>query len=400
MYAENNTLSINEPVINNSDKLDTYYRQDKWRINFGFIHSLHILEQSAEAFVSCFGWKRSPCAFIDFPILWQRQRLQGDKRTYFGDPVGDLPSDHQPLDEGPRGDEGPVDLEVQNPGNVSEGFQLLHVLADALQVVVVEVVLRVEQLEQVLQQARPEVVQHLLQVDIAAGVVALQLGEQVLEQARVLRVELPVRALEHASQWLLRVLQQLQEKLWGGKGSKGNSSISTQSFTEPNRPFYDSIAQIYDYVKERRPWAFIIQQRGKKNGAQWLWMINVKVLIASCNKIFISSFTDAGAAAVTPSVDPLFCHQILKYWCTVKRQKKKSHLRKKRKHAFSQNLIWHWSRRGRLLCFSSETSFLGLRWREGSACPCLTDSSHQQGWYQFYSMLQFLVLFYILLHSE
>lgn len=55
MRAENNTLSINEPVINNSDKQDTYYRQDKWRINFGFIHSLHILEQSAEAFVSCFG---------------------------------------------------------------------------------------------------------------------------------------------------------------------------------------------------------------------------------------------------------------------------------------------------------------------------------------------------------
>lgn len=51
-------------------------------------------------------------------------------------------------------------------------------------------------------------------------------------------------------------------------------------------------------------------------------MINVKVLIASCNKIFISSFTDAGAAAVTPSVDPLFCQLILKYWCTVKRQKK------------------------------------------------------------------------------
>lgn len=125
MYAESNTLSMNKPVINNPEKLDN--------------------------------------------------------PTYFGDPVGDLSSHHQPLDEGPRGDKGLVDLGIQKPGNVSEGFQLLHVLADALQVVVVEVVLRVEQLEQVLQQPRPEVVQHLLQVDVAAGVVALQLGEQVLE---------------------------------------------------------------------------------------------------------------------------------------------------------------------------------------------------------------------------
>lgn len=70
---------------------------------------------------------------------------------------------------------------IQVPGNVPEGFQLLHVLADALQIVVVEVVLRVEQLEQVLEQPRPEVVEHLLQVHVAAGVVALQLGEQVLE---------------------------------------------------------------------------------------------------------------------------------------------------------------------------------------------------------------------------
>lgn len=134
-------------------------------------------------------------------------------QTYFGGPVGDLPPDHQPLDKGPRDDEGPVDLDLQPPGHISEGFQLLHVLADALQVVVAEVVLRVEQLEHVLQQPGPEVVQHLLQVDVAARVVALQLGEQVLEHARFLQVELLVSALEHLVQRLLRVVQELQEKL-------------------------------------------------------------------------------------------------------------------------------------------------------------------------------------------
>lgn len=36
-----NTL-INQPVINNSDKVDNYYTQDKWGINFCFINSLHI----------------------------------------------------------------------------------------------------------------------------------------------------------------------------------------------------------------------------------------------------------------------------------------------------------------------------------------------------------------------
>lgn len=89
-------------------------------------------------------------------------------------------------------------------------------------------------------------------------------------------------------------------------------------------------------------------------------MINVKVLIASCNKIFISSFTDAGAAAVTPSVDPLFCHQILKYWCTVKRQKKKKISFKEEKEAciFPESYLTFIRKR---LCLSSETSFLGLR---------------------------------------
>lgn len=43
MYAEKKyMLSINEPVINSLDKVDIYYTQDKWRITFGCIKSLHI----------------------------------------------------------------------------------------------------------------------------------------------------------------------------------------------------------------------------------------------------------------------------------------------------------------------------------------------------------------------
>lgn len=63
-------------------------------------------------------------------------------------------------------------------------------------------------------------------------------------------------------------------------------------------------------------------------------MINVKVLIASCNKIFISSFT----VAFTPSVDPLFCQLILKYWCTFKRQNPVP-LKEEKEVCISQNLI-------------------------------------------------------------
>lgn len=43
---------MNDPVINKLDKVDTYYTQDKWRINFGFINSLHLWESSAEALVT------------------------------------------------------------------------------------------------------------------------------------------------------------------------------------------------------------------------------------------------------------------------------------------------------------------------------------------------------------
>lgn len=214
MWAKTTTLLINKPVINNSDKVDAYYTQDKWRINFCFINSLYILEQLAgdlqEAeIVLAVRLSTSWSYTVTDSSLGRHTLLQ----TYFGGPVGDLPPDHEPLDKGPRDDEGPVDLELQPPGHISEGLQLLHVLADALQVVVAEVVLRVEQLEHVLQQPGPEVVQHLLQVDVAARVVALQLGEQVLEHARFLQVELLVSAREHLVQRLLCVVQELQEKL-------------------------------------------------------------------------------------------------------------------------------------------------------------------------------------------
>lgn len=53
-YANSNKLGINEPAINNSEKLETSYTHDKRRINFGFITSPRILEQSAETFVPCF----------------------------------------------------------------------------------------------------------------------------------------------------------------------------------------------------------------------------------------------------------------------------------------------------------------------------------------------------------
>lgn len=99
--------------------------------------------------------------------------LNENSVAHLGDPVGDLPAHHQPLDKRPSSDEGPGDLGLQLPGDVSKGLELICVFADALQVVVREVILRVEQLKHALQQPGPEVIQHLLQVDVAPRVVAL-----------------------------------------------------------------------------------------------------------------------------------------------------------------------------------------------------------------------------------
>lgn len=88
-------------------------------------------------------------------------------------------------------------------------------------------------------------------------------------------------------------------------------------------------------------------------------MINVKVLIASCNKIFISSFTDAGAAAVTPSVDPLFCQLILKYWCTVKRQKKKIPFKEEKEACIFPESYLTFIRKRKSALFEQRNQFFG-----------------------------------------
>ena len=120
--------------------------------------------------------------------------------TYLRHSVCHLSTNHEPLNKRPGCNEGPRDLGLELPRHVAEGLELVGVLADALQVVVGEGVLRVEQLEHALEQPRPEVVEHLLQVDIAARVVALQLREQVLEDLRVLRVQFAVCPHEHVVQ--------------------------------------------------------------------------------------------------------------------------------------------------------------------------------------------------------
>lgn len=134
--------------------------------------------------------------------------------AYLGHPVGHLSTNREPLDECAGCNEGPCNLSLELPGHVSKGFELVCVLADALQIVICDDVLGVEQREHALQQPRPEVVEHLLQVDVASRVVAFQLGKQVLEHLRVLHVRLSVGSHEHLVQRLLRVLQQLQEELW------------------------------------------------------------------------------------------------------------------------------------------------------------------------------------------
>lgn len=100
---------------------------------------------------------------------------------YLGDTVRNLSAHRQPLDERACGDEGAGDLNLQFPRHVSERLQLVRVLAHALQVVLAEVVLRVDQLEHPLQQPCPEVVEHLLQVHVAPRVVPFELREEVLE---------------------------------------------------------------------------------------------------------------------------------------------------------------------------------------------------------------------------
>ncbi|KAK0139167.1 hypothetical protein N1851_024244 [Merluccius polli] len=109
--------------------------------------------------------------------------------AHLGDAAGHLTAHHEALNEGPCGDEGLGDPGLQLLGRVPEGPELLAVLVQTLQVVLAEAVLRVQHLKNALQQPRPEVVEHLVHVDVAAGVVALQLPEELLEDLGILLVE-------------------------------------------------------------------------------------------------------------------------------------------------------------------------------------------------------------------
>lgn len=108
-------------------------------------------------------------------------------------------SDHvaahqEALRVGARRDEGSGGLQLQVPGHLPEGLVLLGVFDHAVQVLVCDVVLGVQQLEEPLQQPCPELVEGLLQVDVGAAVVAAQLAVQVLEHLHVLSVQFSIQA--------------------------------------------------------------------------------------------------------------------------------------------------------------------------------------------------------------
>ena len=93
-------------------------------------------------------------------------------------------------------------------------MQRLGLLAQAVQVVVRQQQLRVQLPEEALEQARPELGQRLLQVQVGAAVVEAQLGVQVAEGLGVLRVQLSEGAREGLLQRPFRVVQQALEVIW------------------------------------------------------------------------------------------------------------------------------------------------------------------------------------------
>lgn len=95
---------------------------------------------------------------------------------------------------GARCDEGSCGLHLQVPGHLPEGPVLLSVFDHAVQVLVRDVVLGVQQLEEPLQQPCPELIEGLFQVDVGATVVAAQLAVQVLEHLHILGVQFSVQA--------------------------------------------------------------------------------------------------------------------------------------------------------------------------------------------------------------
>lgn len=69
-------------------------------------------------------------------------------------------------------DEGSGCLHLQVPGNFPEGFVLLRMFHHAVQVLICDMVLGIHQLEEPLQQACPELIEGLFQVNVGAPVIA------------------------------------------------------------------------------------------------------------------------------------------------------------------------------------------------------------------------------------
>lgn len=118
------------------------------------------------------------------------------------------------LDKSASDDERPGHLSLDLLGHIAERLEVVRMLVGALHVIVVDVVLRVEQLEHALHQTAPEVTNGILQVHAGARVKAFQLGEQPLENISMLCVQVAVGAHEHLVQRALGFLQELQEKIW------------------------------------------------------------------------------------------------------------------------------------------------------------------------------------------
>lgn len=142
-----------------------------------------------------------------FRFVKQLIRLFYGEHVYLRHSLGHLPAYREPLDKCACSDECPGNLSLELPGHVSKGLELVGVLTDTLQIVLSNNVLGVEQREHTLQQPRPKVIKHFLQVNISSRVIALQLGEQVLKDLRVLHVRLAVSPHKHLIQGSLCVLQ-------------------------------------------------------------------------------------------------------------------------------------------------------------------------------------------------
>lgn len=117
--------------------------------------------------------------------------------TYLGHSLSHLAAYRQPLDECACGDERSGNLRLQLLGHVSKRLELVGVLTDTLQIVLSDDILGVQQREHTLQQPRPKVIKHFLQVNVPSCVIAFQLGKQVLKDLRVLHVRLAISPHKH-----------------------------------------------------------------------------------------------------------------------------------------------------------------------------------------------------------